>query len=108
MLILDDYTPILKDTGDDHVKVYLRPGTALKLVKRLRKVAFFVNVEAFAYTTVPGDEGQGGRGYDLSDSLRVSAAQMEKVLKDKERFEANKDEEHYIKLTRLGWCIFLG
>lgn len=105
---LDDYTPILKDTGDEHVRVYLRPGTAIRLVKRLRRVRFFVNVEAFAYTTVPGDEGQGGRGYDLTDSLKVSAAQFDNVLRQKQRFETTKGEEHYVKLTRLGYCIFLG
>lgn len=104
---LDDYTPILKDTGDDHVNVYLRPETAIKLARRLRKVAYFIPVGGFTYTTVPGDEGQGGKGYDLGTNLRVSAAQFIEVLENKKRFEGLKKEEHFIRITRLGHCIFM-
>lgn len=99
---------ILDDTGDEHVKVYLRPEAAIKFARRVRKVAFFVTTGGMTYTTVPDEDGEHGRGYDLEEDLKVSAAQFIEVLEKKRRFEEVKDEEHFVRITRLGSCVFLG
>ncbi|UFK26737.1 hypothetical protein [Roseobacter phage RDJL6] len=104
------YAPLLNES-EETVKVYLDPAEAIKLVTRIRKVTFFIRVEMDLLTEF-SDNGQPTRCYDLSENLKVSAAQVQHVLEAKVRFNANKAERDQptgkIEVARLGNCLFFG
>lgn len=58
------------------------------------------------------DLGLGGRGWDLSENLGVTASRVEEVLKKKARFADMKREkdgtELVVEVRRLGDCLFFG
>lgn len=111
---MTDYTPLLTaPEGDKATKVYLDPADAAKLVTRIRKVSFFMRVD-MPLMTAFDDDGKPTRCYDINESIKVSAAQVHKVLEAKVRFNKLKAEKDatapagLIEVTRLGHCIFLG
>lgn len=106
------YDPILNDTGDEHTNVFLTPEDAIKFVKRVRKVRFFVTTKCFLYKDKPDEEGKGGRGFDVDDRISVSAAQFTDLLEQKMRFNNLKKErsgegDMFVRITRLGSCVFI-
>lgn len=108
---MTSYAALLEDTGNEHVKVYITPADALKLLKRVRRVSFFLRIEMFVYSVEPA-EGVNARGWDLSETINATAAQVEKVLLQKIKFADMKREkdggELTIEVTRLGGCLFFG
>lgn len=112
---MTDYTPLLTATANDEpsLRVFLDPVEALKLVKRIRKVSFFLRIEMPLNTAFDEATGQPTRCYDLNENLQVSAEQVCKVLQQKVRFnelkaEKGQHEPGRVEVARLGNCLFFG
>jgi len=107
------YADLLTAPADRQVglRVYLDPIEVLKLVKRIRKVSFFLRIEMNLWTQF-NEDGRATHCYDVPDSISVSAAQVESILKKKAQFNKMKaDREQMtgkVEVTRLGDCLFFG
>jgi hypothetical protein len=109
------YADLLTAPANDEPskRLFLDPVEALKLVKRIRKVDFFLRIDMPLNTQFDEATGQPTRAYDLKENLMVSAAQVEKVLQQKVRFNELKAErgQHTpgrVEVARLGNCLFFG
>lgn len=109
---MTEYAPLLNRVEQEGgVRVYLTPEDAIKLVARLRKVAFFIRIDV---PLITGLEEGGFRAYDGHENLRVSAAQLTELLEKKrcenERRIERKGPEHAgrVEVSRHGDCIFVG
>lgn len=106
------YAPLLTKPADDQgTCVFIDPAEALKLVARLRGVSFFLSVEMFVWTVDEQGE-KTDRGFDLNENLKVSAAQVETILRKKADFNDRKVEagktRGLVEVRRLGDCLFFG
>lgn len=106
------YAPLLNKPADDEgTRVFIDPSEALKLVARLRGVTFFLSVEMFVWTVDENGE-KTDRGFDLNENLKVSAAQVESILRKKADFNDRKVEagktRGLVEVRRLGDCLFFG
>lgn len=96
---------------DEQVRVDMDPTEAARLVRRLRKVTFFLRLEGKLITQ--RDEAAGTyRCYDVSESLRVSAKQAAGALEKWAHFNELKasrgEPTGKIEVCRLGDCLFIG
>ena len=102
---------LLSDTVDEHVKVLVDPSEAIKLVRRLRRVSFFLRISSDLITE-RDEEAETYRCYDLSDNVQVPARQAIKILTRWVEFNEHKAEQGkptgQIWVTRLGNCLFIG
>ncbi len=107
---MSDYKPLLEKT-EDQVHVDLDPRDAIKLVRRLRGVTFFLRLEGRLITERNEEEGTY-RCYDLPESIDVSARQAVKALTKWAEFNDRKAEAGKavgrVEVTRLGDCLFIG
>lgn len=98
------YVELMKHT-DDQVRILLDPEDALKLVRRLRGVTFFLRLQGYLYT-------EGDRYYDLGGNVKTSAAQVCTHLQDLVQFNKVKSRAAKptgrVAVTRLGKCLFVG
>lgn len=106
------YAPLLETVpSGEKVELFITPAEALKLLKRVRRVSFFLRVQMFVYSVEPS-EGVNARGWDLNETINATAAQVEKVLQAKAKFADMKREKDGTELTievaRLGDCLFFG
>ncbi len=105
-------TQLLHHT-DGHVKELMEPSEAIKLVRRLRRVALFVRCNAELVTE--RDEGADTyRYFPVGNNLRVSQRQALAYLTEvaasaKRLTERERDpKQGRVDVTRLGNCLFIG
>lgn len=110
------YAPLMEphENREKGTVLFISPAEAKKLVTRIRGVSFFLRVEMFLFTPEDGTDTshRPTRGFDINESLRVSAAQVHQVLDQKVRFNKHKVEagkpEGVVEVHRLGGCLFFG
>lgn len=102
---------VAPEAGEHSTRVYLDPTDAMKLVKRIRKVSFFLNI-AMPMLTNFSESGEPSRGFHIEESLKVSAEQVYSILEKKDRFAARKiangEEAGKVEVCRHGDCLFFG
>lgn len=96
---------------DNKPEGYVFPEEAIKLVRRLRKVSFHVNVDIEIVTQLPDEEGNYRRLDHGGNYMKVSASQIIDFLTKIEKTVARAHEVRgtvgYIRLARYGSCLFV-
>ncbi len=104
-----EYGPLLEGT-DEQVKRDLDPRDAARLVRRLRHVSFFMQLNA-ELVTKHNDDGTY-RAYNVMDSIKVPARTAIEVLEKwadfNDRKAADGQNVGTIEVTRLSECLFIG
>ena len=90
--------------------VYLDPIEVKKFIRRIRNVNFFLSVDI--PLIIQFDEGKPTKGFNVNESIKVSARQVQEILTKKVDFNRRKAENDkptgLIEVTRYGNCIFVG
>jgi hypothetical protein len=109
MIEVDERTIATKPEEGVGYRADLGPREALKLVKRLRRVTFFVRL---GVELVTERNGENYKAYDTRDNMKVSARQLEGVLRELADFNDRKHAAGkpigFVPVSRYGDCIFFG
>lgn len=93
-------------------KHFVTPASAKAFVhKHKTGRQIFMRVSGMIYSELPSDTS-GGRGYDLSENVKVSQAAANEVFESQARFaetrKAKDGVELYIPIAVADYCIFIG
>lgn len=99
----------LLEGTEEQVRRDVDPQDVIKLVRRLRRVSFFLRIKG-ELVTERSEETY--RCYDVSDNVQVPARQAIKILTRWAEFNERKVEQGKptgtIEVCRLSACLFIG
>lgn len=102
-------TADLLEGTEEQIRRDVDPQEVIKLVRRLRKVSFFLRV---AGNLVTERSEETYRCYDVSENVQVPARQAIKILTRWAEFNERKVKQGKptgtIEVCRLGGCLFIG
>lgn len=103
------YPKELLENQDEQFQAEISPEDAIKVVRQVRKVAFFIRLNMELITE---NKEETYKYFPHSDNLSVSAKQaidaLTSMADTAKRLKERRELTGTVRITRLGSCLFIG